>query len=86
MSGESGSGEASDGGQDLVCGFGPVEGFGLAVMDSNELVDCGFQLLNASVRAALDLALGEECEPALDLVEPGGMRGGEVQMIPGAFL
>ena len=54
MSGESGGGEASDGGQDLVCGFGPVEGFGLAVMDSNELPDCGFQFLNASVREIND--------------------------------
>jgi len=38
------------------------------------------------VRAALDLALGEQCEPALDLVEPRGMRGGEVQMVSRPFL
>ena len=81
LSGESGSGEAGDGGKDLVCRFGPVEGLGLLVMDGDELSDCSFQFLNTAMRGTLNLALCKSCKPALDLVEPGSMGGGKVQMI-----
>ena len=57
MSSESGSGEASDGGEDLVCGFGPAKGFGLLVVGSDEGADGRFEFLNAGVRAPLYLAL-----------------------------
>jgi len=70
MSSQSGSGESGDGGQDLVCGFGPSEGLWLLVMGLDELPDRSFQFLDAGMRAALDLSLGEQCEPSLDLVEP----------------
>ena len=56
---ECGGGEASDGGQNLVCRFCPAEGFWLLVMGGDELSDRGFQFLNASVRAALNLPLSE---------------------------
>ena len=59
MSVESGSGESGDGGQDLVCRFCPGEGFWLLVVGSDELPYRGFQLLNASMRAALNLPLCE---------------------------
>ena len=50
-------------------------------MGSDELSDCSFQFLNTAVRGTLNLALGKECEPAFDLVEPGSMGRGKVQMI-----
>jgi hypothetical protein len=49
VSGESRGGEASDGGQDLVCGFCPAKGLGLLIVGSDELPDCGFQFLDAFV-------------------------------------
>jgi hypothetical protein len=52
----------------------------------DELPDGGFQFGYAAVRTALDLPLGEQCEPALDLIEPRGLGGGEVQMIPQSLL
>jgi len=55
-------------------------------MDGNELPDGGFQFGYAAMGAALDLPLGKQCEPAFDLIEPGGMGGGEVQMIPRPLL
>jgi hypothetical protein len=45
----SGGGEASDGGQDLVCRFCPSKGFGLLIVGGDELPDRGFQFLNASM-------------------------------------
>ena len=39
-------------------------------MDSDELPDCGFQFGYAAMGAALDLPLGEQREPAFDLIEP----------------
>jgi hypothetical protein len=73
--------EASDRGEDLVCRFCPAEWFGLLIVDRDELPDCGFQFLNAPMRSALDLSLGERCKPTLYLVEPRGMGGGEVKVI-----
>lgn len=45
MSGQSRSGESGDGGQALVCGFGPPKGFRLLIVDPNQLTDRIFQLL-----------------------------------------
>ena len=70
MSVESSGGESNDGGQDLVGRFCPTKGFGLLIVGSDEIPDCSFQPLNASVWAALDLSLGQECEPPFDLVKP----------------
>ncbi len=58
-----------------------MEGLGLLVMGSDELSDCSFQFLDTAVRGTLNLALCKQCEPALDLVEPGSKDGGKVQMI-----
>ena len=81
MRGESRGSEASDVGQDLVCGLGPAKGFGLLVVGSDEFADRRFEFLYAGVRTALDLPLCKQCEPAFHLVEPGGVRGSEVQVI-----
>jgi hypothetical protein len=48
-------------------------------MDSDKLPDRGFQFLNATLRATLNLPLCESCKPTLHLVEQGGMGRGEVQ-------
>ena len=85
MSGQSSSGEPSDGGQNLVCGFGPSKGLRLLVVDFDELPDGVFKLFDAAMRTTFDLPLGEQCEPTLDLVEPGGVRGSEVQMVAWAL-
>ena len=86
MSGETGGCEARDGGQDLIGRFGPPKGLWLLIIDGDELADSAFQLGNTAMRATLDLPLGEQGEPALDLIEPGGMRGSEAQIIPRSFL
>ncbi len=78
MSGEGGGGETSDGGQDLIGGFGPSKRFRLLIVDVDELADGLFQLLYASVGTSFDLALSEQREPAFDLVQPGRVCGSEV--------
>ena len=40
-----------------------------------------FELLDTAMDAALDLLVGEQCEPAFDLVEPGGAGRREVEVI-----
>ena len=44
--------------------------------------DGRLQFLDAAVNTAADLALGQKREPALDLIEPGGVGGSEVEVIP----
>ena len=43
------------------------------------------QFLDAAVNTAADLALGQKREPALDLIEPGGVGGSEVKVIARPF-
>jgi len=73
-------GEASDAGEDLVGGLDPVERLGIGVVVLDEVSDCALQLKNASMLAALDLTLSEQCEPALDLVQPRAVSGREVHV------
>ena len=86
MGGASSSSKASDRSQDLISRFGPSKGLGLLVIDRDELPDGGLQLGHTAMRTALDLPLGEQGEPALDLIEPGSMRRSEVQMVARSFL
>jgi hypothetical protein len=44
------------------------------------LVDGSFELWNGGEDAASDAFLGDQTEEALDLIEPGGRGGGEVQV------
>ena len=44
------------------------------------LVDGRFELGNGGEDAASDAVLGDQAEEALDLIEPGGRGGGEVQV------
>ena len=49
-------------------------------MALDEIVDGGVQGVDAAVDAASDLALGEQGEEPLDLVEPGRTGRGQVHM------
>jgi hypothetical protein len=63
------SAEALDRGKDSVGGLGPAKGFGVGVVGLDERHDVGTQGHDAAVDSAPDLALGDEGEEALDLVE-----------------
>ncbi len=56
------------------------EGFGFAVVVLDKLVDSGNEFFDAFERSAPDALLGDESEPALDLIEPGRGSGCEVEM------
>jgi hypothetical protein len=49
----------------------------------NELIDLLDQLADVAKGAAADGALGDQGEPALDLIKPAGIGGSEVQVIAG---
>jgi hypothetical protein len=67
-------------GEDFVGGFGPDEWFRVGVPVLDPGLDVAFECGDAVVHAAADLAVGEEPEPAFDLIELGGAGRGEVQM------
>ena len=46
----------------------------------DEAVDCCLQLGDAEINATPDLTFGEESEESLNLVEPGGSCGRQVNM------
>jgi len=47
----------------------------------DEELDFGNQLFDAGERAAADRLLGNDAEPAFDLVEPGSISGGVVDVV-----
>jgi len=51
-------------------------GGGMGDMD-----DVRFELLDTAMDAALDLLVGEQCEPAFDLIKPGGAGRREMHVI-----
>src|ERR1700730_14518297 len=63
--------EAVDGREDVIGGFCPAERLGRGISDFDISGDRGFQFGYGSMRAALDLLLGQEREEALDLIDPG---------------
>tara|TARA_R110002111_G_scaffold41666_1_gene77136 strand:- start:23 stop:187 length:165 start_codon:yes stop_codon:yes gene_type:complete len=54
----------------MVGGLGPSEGFGISVMLIDKAGDCGMESVKATMDAAPDLALGDQGEEALDLINP----------------
>ena len=62
--------EAFDGGEDVVGGFCPAEGFGVAVVGFDVALDGGLELGGGAVGGALDLLFDEEGEEAFDPIEP----------------
>lgn len=63
---------SGDGLEDGIGGFGPHEGLWVVIVGLDEGDDGGFQFEHAAVDAALNLLVGEQREPTLDLIEPGG--------------
>lgn len=78
-------GEASDGGEDLIGGFGPHKRLGVRVLRIDEFADRGFELGHAAVCAAAQLFVRQLRKPALDQIEPGPVRGREVHVEPRPF-
>lgn len=68
--------------EDLVGGLGPDERFGVAVPGSDPVayrfLECG----NAFVGPSPELLIGEQAEPAFDLVQPGRVGRGEMHVEP----
>ena len=62
-------------GKDGVGRCGPHEGPGVLIVVFDELMDFAFQVGHRVERAAADGALRDEPEPALNLIEPGGVGG-----------
>jgi len=69
--------------EDGFRGGGPYEGTGGLVVVIDEMLDFSRQLFDAGERAAADGLLGNDAEPAFDLVEPGSVSGGVVDMVSG---
>ena len=61
---------SSDGLEDRIGGLGPDEGLWVVVVGLDEGGDGGLQFVHAAMDAALDLLVGKQRKPALDLVEP----------------
>ena len=66
--------------EDGVGGRGLQEGLGAEVVVVGEVEDLLLELDDGGEGAAADGLLRLEVEPDLDLVEPGGVGGGEVEM------
>ena len=62
--------EALDGGENVVGGLGPAEGFGMGVDGVEVSSDRGFQFFRGAVDAAADLLFGDVGKKALDLIDP----------------
>ena len=58
-------------GQDFIRGLGPLERRCVLVVSVEEITDRFLQRGGRTVGAALDLALGEQPEPSLNLIQPG---------------
>ena len=59
--------------EDRLCGCGPEEGPGVSVVVLYEMLDAADEFAHALEGTAADGLLGDEPEPALDLVQPGGV-------------
>ena len=67
--------------EDGIGCLGPDEWLGVVIVVLNEGSDIGLELIDAAMDAALDLLVGEQREPAFDLVEPGGAGRREVEVV-----
>ena len=61
-------------------GFRPGEGFGGVVVGGDEGIDVSLELGGGAERCAGQRLAGQNGEPDLDLIEPGRMRWGEVEV------
>ena len=75
--------KAGHAGQDFVSGLGPYEGLGVFVGNVQVAVDGSLQFGAALMHAPAQLLFGEQTEPALHQVQPGGAGGREMNMEAG---
>ena len=61
---EGAAAEASDGGEDVVCGLGPADRLWIGVAGVDVGGDGGLQRLGGAVGTTPDLLFGEECKEA----------------------
>ncbi len=73
---------SSDCGDYFIGIGGPGEGLRFGIVFENEAIDGGLQVDHGHEDAALQAALGELGEEALDGVEPGSRSRGEVEGVP----
>ncbi len=71
--------------EDRISGCGPDKGFRFRVVSTHEAVDFGHPVPGAPETASSEGLLGDQVEPNLDLIEPGGVgrRIVDVIMEPG---
>ena len=69
----------------MISSFGPDEWPRCGVVLDNKRGNGRLQFLNAAVDTTADLALGQKRKPTLDLIEPRGVRGSEVEVIARPF-
>ena len=60
--------------EDGIGCLGPDERLGVVIVGLNKGSDIGFELIDAAMDAALDLLVGEQREPAFDLVALVGVK------------
>ncbi len=78
-------GEPSDGFEDLVGGFRPLERFWFVVVSIEIILYRHAELRHARVRASSQGGFGEQAKEALSEVEPRGVCGREVTVEPRSF-
>ena len=66
--------------KDCVGSSSPHEGLRICIVGANEAIDFFDEVGGGVERAPTDSALSDEGEEALDLIEPGGIGGGEVNV------
>ena len=59
--------------EDGIGGGGPCEGLAVRVVGRDEVVDALHELFDAGERAAPIGLVGNQCEEAFDLIEPGAV-------------
>ncbi len=74
--------KSRDIGEDLVRGLDPCEGLGVIVMGGQKETDGVLESAGAAVSPSAELLLGEQSEPTLHLVDPGGVGRREMEMKP----
>src|SRR6201993_600865 len=75
--------EASDAGEYMVGGFGPLKRARLLIVSFEELRDRTLQFADAAMRAAANLLVGKLCKPTLDQIQPRAVGRGEVRVKAG---
>src|SRR5271166_1969726 len=71
--------------EDHIGGGLPHEGLGLVVPGREPVVDGMLQLRHAAEGASPNHPLGDQAEPAFDLIKPGTAGRSEVKMKPAPF-